>query len=117
MMSRDASSRAESLEKVRAGVVDRLRTQQLEIKAAIFARVRAVEGPVGIEDAEYQVGQGLTVAAVVDYSLTCIEQGEEWSEPIPSAAIAQARRAARNGVGLDTIVLRYFAAHRVLGEF
>ena len=94
-----------------------MRARHPEIEAAILARVRAVSGSVGIEDAEYQAAQSSTVAAVVDYSLTCIERDEEWSEPIPSAATAQARRAARNGVSLDTIVRRYIAGHRLLGEF
>jgi PucR C-terminal helix-turn-helix domain len=116
-MSNDAGNNARLLEEARAGMVERLRARQPEIKAAIFARVRAVSGWVGSEDAEYEAGLRAAVAAVVDYCLTCIEQGEEWSEPIPSAAIAQARRAARNDVSLDTIVLRYIAGHRLLGEF
>lgn len=115
-MSGNANSRAGSLEEVCAGLVERLRPRQPEIEAAILARVRAVSGSE-IEDAEYQAGLGSTVPAVVDYTLTCIEQGEDWSEPIPSAAIAQARRAARTGVGLDTVVLCYIAGHRLLGEF
>jgi DNA-binding PucR family transcriptional regulator len=32
-------------------------------------------------------------------------------------AVAQARRAARSGVSLDTLVLRYITGHRLLGEF
>lgn len=53
----------------------------------------------------------------MDYVLTGIEHGEDWSGPIPSTAAAQARRAARCGVNLDTLVLRYIAGHRLLGEF
>lgn len=103
-------------EKTLASLVERMRAQQPEIVAAILARVRTVSESEGIEDAEYQTALRLTVVAVVAYSLTCIERGEEWSEPIPSAAITQAHRAARNGVSLPTIVLRYYAGHRVLGK-
>lgn len=109
--------RASSLEEVRAGLVKRLRARQPEIEEAIFARVRAMYGSVGSEDAEYQAGLRAAVAAVVDYVLTGIAQGEEWSRPTPSAAIAQVHRAARSGVNLDTLVLRYIAGHRLLGEF
>jgi hypothetical protein len=85
----------------------------------IFARIRdpVAFGSAGSEDAEYLVGLRAAVAAAVDYVLTGIEQGEDWSGPIPSTAIAQAHRAARSGVNLDTLLLRYLAGHRVLGEF
>jgi hypothetical protein len=116
-MSRDANGRASSLEDVRTNLVGRLRVRQPEIEAAIFAHVRGMYGSIGSEDAGYQAGLGAAVAAVVDYALTDIEQGEEWSGPIPSAAITQARRAARNGVNLETLVLRYIAGNRLLGEF
>jgi hypothetical protein len=116
-MSRNANGRAISVEDVRGGLVKRLRGRQPEIAAAILVHVRALYGSTGSEDTEYQAGLSAAVAAVVDYALTGIEQGEEWSGPIPSAAITQARRAARNGVNLDTLVLRYIAGHRLLGEF
>lgn len=116
-MSRNANGRARSVEDVRDGLVKRLRGRQPEIAAAILVHVRALYGSTGSEDTEYQAGLSAAVAAVVDYALTGIEQGEEGSGPIPSAAITQARRAARNGVNLDTLVLRYIAGHRLLGEF
>lgn len=116
-MSRNANGRARSVEDVRDGLVKRLRGRQPEIAASILVHVRALYGSTGNEDTEYQAGLSAAVAAVVDYALTGIEQGEEWSGPIPSAAITQARRAARNGVNLDTLVLRYIAGHRLLGEF
>jgi hypothetical protein len=116
-ISRDTRTRARSYEEAFADLIERLRQRQAEIEAALFARVRAVSGLAGIDDADYQAGLASTVVAVVDYSVTCFEQGEECSEPIPPAAIVQARRSARNGFSLDTIVLRYIAGHRLLGEF
>jgi hypothetical protein len=116
-MSRNANGRPSSLEDVRTNLVGRLRVRQLEIEAAIFAHVREMYGSIGNEDAEYQAGLGAAVAAVVDYALTGIEQGDAWSGPIPAASITQARRAARNGVNLDTLVLRYIAGNRLLGGF
>lgn len=116
-MSRGPNNRTRPLGEARAYMVERLREQQPDIEAAILTRVHAVSGAVGIGDVEYQAGLNLAVEAIMNYSLTCIERGEEWSEPIPSAAIAQTRRAARTGVGLDMIVLRYIAGYRLLGKF
>lgn len=97
----------------------RLRLRHAAIEEVIFARIRdpVSFGSAGSEDAEYLAGLRATVIAVVDYVLTGIEHGEDWSGPIPSTAAAQARRAARCGVNLDTLVLRYIAGHRLLGEF
>jgi hypothetical protein len=116
-MSRDANGHAESLEAARARLVKRLRGRQSEIEEVIFAQARSVPDPVGGGDAEYLAGLRATVMAVVDYGLTGIEQGEEWTAPIPLVAVAQAHRAARNGVGLETVLLRYAAGHRHLGGF
>lgn len=116
-MSRDTNGRARLLEEARADMFDRLRARQQEIEVAILASVLAISGSVESEDTQYQVGLRAAVAAVLDYVLTGIEQGEEWSGPVPSAAVTQARRAARSGVNLDTLVLRYIAGHRLLGEF
>jgi hypothetical protein len=97
----------------------RLRLRHSAIEEVIFARIRdpVSFGSAGSEDAEYLAGLRATVTAVVDYVLTGIEQGEEWAGPIPLAAVTQARRAARSGVNLDTLVLRYIVGHRLLGEF
>lgn len=96
----------------------RLRLRHSAIEEVIFARIcDPAFGSTGSEDAEYLAGLRATVVAVVDYVFTGIEHGEDWSGPIPLAAVAQARLAARRGVSLDTLVLRYIAGHRLLGEF
>jgi PucR C-terminal helix-turn-helix domain len=116
---RITNRRAESPEGVGGRVAMRLRMRHAAIEEVIFDRIRdpVSFGSAGSEDAEYLAGLRATVAAVVDYVLTGIEQGEERAQPIPSVAVAQARRAARSGVDLDTLVLRYIAGHRLLGEF
>jgi hypothetical protein len=108
--------RRPSLDHVRASLAERLRSRHEEIERAIFARVRAVSEPTAHEDAEYLAGLRATVAAIVDYSLLGIALGEAWVDPIPAIASTQARRAARAGVGLDTVLLRYAAGHRLLGD-
>jgi hypothetical protein len=97
----------------------RLRLRHAAIEEVIFDHIRdpVSFGSAGSEDAEYLAGLRETVVAVIDYVLTGIEQGEEWAGPIPLVAVVQARRAARCGVSLDTLVLRYIAGHRLLGEF
>jgi hypothetical protein len=103
---------------VRADVVARLRARLPEVEQAIFASVRdGLSDPAGSGDAEYVKGLRVAVVAALDYVLTGIEQGEEWAGLIPSAAIVQARRAARTGVGLETVLLRYTIGNRLLSDF
>jgi hypothetical protein len=116
-MSRSVQSNGISLDEVRAGLVMRLRARQSELEEAIVARVRTVSDPVGNEDAEYFAGLQAAIRAALDHSLSSMEHGEEWSGPIPSAAAAQARRAARYGVSLDAVLRRYAAGDRLLADF
>lgn len=118
-MNRSANGRAGLLEDVITEVVNGLRNRRTEIEEAIFAHVRDATsfGTAGGEDAEWVTGLRATVTAAMDYVLVGIEQGHEWSGPIPSMAVAQAHRAARNGVGLETVLLRYAAGSRLLVRF
>jgi hypothetical protein len=95
----------------------RLRARSAEIEDSIFNQVRQLAAPAEGNDPEYRAGLRATVAEGVDYALLGIERGEGWDGPIPDAAAAQARRAARSGVKLDTVLRRYAAADRLLGEF
>ncbi len=115
-MNSETRRRGASSEDRYLRVTQRLRARQSEIETAILGRVRSVSTVVGSEDTDYQDGLRSAVVAVVNHSLTCLEQGNE-QEPIPSAAIVQAHRAARLGIGVDAMVLRYIAGHRLLGTF
>lgn len=84
---------------------------------AIFARVSSTLAAGRGEDADYEAGLRDTVAAVVNHSLTELEDPAGPPAPIPSAAIAQAQRAARRNISVETMLLRYIAGHRVLGAF
>lgn len=116
-MNRFRETEADSLEAVRGELVARLRERSAEIEVAILARVTTLSDPKGAEDPEYIAGLRATISESLAYTLVGIEKGEEWSEPIPSAAAAQARRAARSGVKLDTVLRRYAAGDRLLGDF
>jgi len=107
-----------SVEDACGEVVGRLRARQGELVGAIFARMRGERfESAGDEDAEYVAGLGATVAAAVRYGLEGIERGEEWAGEIPVVALVQARRAARLGVPLETVVRRYVVGSSLLGEF
>ncbi|HEY2334454.1 MAG TPA: helix-turn-helix domain-containing protein [Solirubrobacterales bacterium] len=105
------------MHEIRDDLVDRLRTRSTEIEDTIFNGVRALANPAESEDPEYRAGLRATVAEAVDYALLSIERGDDWTGTIPAAAATQARRAARNGVGLDTVLRRYAAGDRLIGEF
>ena len=107
-----------SVEDVRIGVGARLRARRAELVGTIFARVRdGVFGAVGARDAEYVAGLRATVVAVVEYVLEGIERGQGGVGPIPAVALQQARRAARVGVSLDTVLRRYVVGSALLEEF
>lgn len=116
-MSRSGNHQAEPLQRIRAELVARLRRRSEEIEEAVFARVRALAEQSGREDAEYIAGLRVVVAEGMEYGLTSIEHGEDWSGPIPASALAQARLAAQSGVRLDTVLRRYAAGDRLLGDF
>ncbi len=116
-MSQDESAIRHSPQDVHVGIASHLRARRLEIEQAIVERIGAVPDPVGDQDAEYRAGQRATVTAVVDYDLAGIERGEEHSEPIPSVAVAQARRAARIGVRHGTVLRRYVAGHALVDDY
>lgn len=105
------------LHKVHRDLLRALREREREMVDAIFARVSSMFMAARGEDADYETGLRDTVAAVVNHSLTEMADPAEQPAPIPSAAIAQAQRAARRNISVETMMLRYLAGHRVLGAF
>jgi PucR C-terminal helix-turn-helix domain/GGDEF-like domain len=116
LVNRASDRQPKSQDEIRAELVARLRARSAEIEDAIFNRVRSLASPAESEDAEYRAGLRATVAESVDYALTSIEQGEEEIGALPPAAAMQARRAARSGVRLDTVLRRYAAGDRLVSE-
>ncbi len=98
-------------------MVRRLRVRRAELLEALFARVRdGVSATAGEDDAEYLAGLRATIVAVVDYLLEDFERVEDRPGPIPVVALEQARRAARIGVSLDTVLRRYVLGSSLLSE-
>jgi hypothetical protein len=115
----DANSvdRPLSIERIRAELSARLRERAPEIEQAIFDRIQAVSEPGESSDAEYVGGLREVVKKTLDFSITSIERGGEWGPEPPAAVAMQAQRAARTGVSLDTVLRRYAAGDRIVGEF
>ncbi|MFZ2113135.1 MAG: helix-turn-helix domain-containing protein [Solirubrobacteraceae bacterium] len=110
--------RRSSLEDVRAGVAERLRARRPEIEETIFARIReSGYSHVGGDDPEYVAGLRGAIAAAVELGLMGLEMAGAPLEGSPSAIVEQARRAARLGVSLDTVLCRYIAGQALLAEF
>jgi hypothetical protein len=101
-----------------SAVIARLYSRRAELERAILGRVREiVHDPQHLEDPEYVFGLRAAIASIVEYALVGFEQGEEWSGPIPSAALAQAQRAAYTGISLDTVLRRYIAGYALVWDF
>ncbi len=107
-----------SVEKVRSELAERLLARRSEIEEAVFDRFREIGFDAAeSHDSGYVAGSRAAIAEAVDYGLDAIGRGEEWFGSVPPAAVAQARRAARNGVQLDKVLLRINAGHTVLEDF
>jgi hypothetical protein len=105
-------------DRARLAVLERLRSRRAEIEGAIFARVHdAVPDPARDDDPELTDGLRKTIGATLDYFLEAIERDELPAGGPPQAALAQARRAARSAMPLDTVLRRYVAGHLAIWHF
>lgn len=97
-------------------IARRLQARRGEMERA-FARTCAVSRPAEVNAGEYGLGQRSAVAELIGYTIECISRGEDESTPVPSRTIAAVRKAARDGVALDAVLLRLIAAHTFINEF
>jgi len=109
-------SRGTVAERVHSALSERLWARQDEIERAVLTRVQAIAFPEAV-DPEYREGLRAAVRAAIVYALAAVELGEERSPPLPPILLAQARLAVRNGIGLDTVLRRYFAGHALVGDY
>jgi AcrR family transcriptional regulator len=109
---------ATNFAQARARVIERLRARRAEVDEAIFVRVsdRWFDRS-GSEDPEYVAGLRAAGAAALDYVLIGVERLGQSFEPVPVVVLEQARRAARAGVGSETVLRRYLAGYAVLEGF
>lgn len=111
-----------SFERARSELAERLHERRTEIEQAVLARTFAVSDagePLDLSslDPTYLEGLRTAITAAVDFGLEAIERGEESSPPPPPILLAQARLAARHGVGLGTVLRRYSAGYALLLDF
>ncbi len=98
-------------------LAERLEERRAELEEAILVRVYGVADPTGVGDPAYVSGLRAAVCAAVSYGLGAGEESAAPAPEVPDALIFQARQAARNGVGLDTVLRRYFAGYMLIGDF
>jgi hypothetical protein len=100
-----------------AALSARLQARRPEIEQAALTRVYSVSDPGDVADPDYATGLRSAVSAAVAYGIATLEPGDGRPAPVPAELLSQARRAARSGVPLDTVLRRYVAGHALLDEF
>jgi len=112
--SETAPARATEQIKGRVELVERLARRAPEIEEAVMTRMRSLAEMPARGGPEYLQGLRAAVGAGIGYGIEGI-----CTEPpaVPEELLSQARRAARVGVGLDTVLRRYVAGHSLLGDF
>lgn len=104
-------------EGVRASLVQRLEAQRHQLVHAAIERLRAVPGPrIAEDDADCLESLRSAMSAGLDVYIACIRTGRRWAGPLPAPIVAQARRAARSGITLETILRRCAAASALAAE-
>ena len=94
-----------------------LQARRSEIEQAVLARVYGLADPTDVGDPQYIDGLRCAIAAAVDYGLSVIDGREAASLPIPDVLLSQARLAARNDIGLDIVLRRYFGGHALVCDY
>jgi hypothetical protein len=88
----------------------RLLDRRGEIWHAVLSRAHQVAA-VPADGAAYKEGMRAAALAAVDYGRDVLAAGEEGLPATPSQLLAQARLAAASGVGVDSVVRRYFGGY------
>jgi DNA-binding PucR family transcriptional regulator len=102
---------------VREDIYARLRARRAEILDALLLRVYTVSEPPASVGPEYAEGLKEAVAETLDFNLAASNLQEDEPREVPSALLAQTRRAARSRVSLDTVLRRCIAGQALLTDF
>jgi PucR C-terminal helix-turn-helix domain/GGDEF-like domain len=105
------------MEIARGKLCAQLRLRRPEIEDALATRVYALADPTEVADPDYVGGLRSSLRTAIDYGLAALETGDRRSPEVPPALPAQARAAARSGVGLETVLGRYFAGYTLLVDY
>jgi hypothetical protein len=96
----------------RTELAERLRDKVPELEETIYASVDSLPGEGGDSAPIYVAGLRAAIREVILLAIEAIEADDDGDRPPPFAALAQARRAARSGVPLETVLRRYAAGER-----
>jgi hypothetical protein len=116
-MSSAQNGRKTSVEEARGLVSARLTEHLSEIEAAVHQRIRSIAEAAPPTDPEYVAGVQEATREAIDHAIAGIHSGAQPSGSTPPAIARQARRAARSGIPLETVLRRYHAGDRVLSEW
>lgn len=116
-MSSAQNGRKTSVEEVRSLLSARLTKYVSEIEAAVHQRIRSIAEAAPPTDPEYVAGVQEATREAIDHAIAGIQTGAQPSGSTPPAIARQARRAARSGIPLETVLRRYHAGDRVLSEW
>jgi hypothetical protein len=100
----------------RSGLSARLQARLPELECEALTRAYSISDPADATDPTYREGLRSAVATALDYGLTGIEGADRKAPPIPVGLLAQARLAARSGIGLDTVLRRYCAGYSLFND-
>lgn len=90
--------------------------RRVDIEQGLLARVYSVAAPHQAEDPEYVAGLSSATSAALSFALAALETRRP-AATVPARLTDQARRAARSGVSLDTVLRRYFAGYTLLSDY
>lgn len=113
---RRAMPRGAEAARARTELAERLRIHYPEIEQAALARAHAIADPLEGNDPEYVAGLKGAVAIALEWGIAALADDPDDAAPVPAALLEQARLAARNEIGLDVVLRRYFAGYAVLGD-
>ncbi len=105
------------IEVARGKLSAQLRLRRPEIEDALAARVFAIADPAEVADPDYLSTLRAALATATEYGLAALEVGGDRSPEVPPTLPAQARVAACSGVGLETVLKRYFAGYTLLIDY
>lgn len=100
-------------DEARSLLFDRLVARRGEIEQEALTRVYAIAEPPA-SDPIYAESLRKAVGAAIKYAFESFEHNDASTPPIHTALLSQARLAARGGIGLDTVLRRYFAGYTLL---
>ena len=107
-------SRQQSLMRIRSEFLARLRARRSEAEDVLGQIRAAAPDDLLDDDAQHQAGLRELIFACIDCGLESIEAGGSTPRPLPPTAVAQVRRAASDGMSLDTALRRCTAAHTLI---